>query len=208
MQDDTTVGTYMVSGDNEADAVWSRGGADSSLFTLTGTGMSRTLAFASAPDFETPADADMDNVYMVTLQVSDGAEDMASMAVAITVTNVDELGTLSGPETASSNEGDTDLGTYMLTAIEGGPTVTWSKEGVDADQFTLEVTDDMSRMLKFSSAPDYETPMGGAANDSNTYMVTVKAEAGGEMKMVEVEITVDNVEEDGAIILDTDVPGG
>ena len=42
----------------------------------------------------------------------------------------------------------------------------------------------MSRMLKFSSAPDYETPMGGADNDSNTYMVTVKAEAGGEMEMV------------------------
>ena len=38
----------------------------------------------------------------------------------------------------------------------------------------------MSRMLKFSSAPDYETPMGGAANDSNTYTVTVMAEAGGE----------------------------
>ena len=160
MQEDTTVGTYMVSGDNVADAVWSRGGADSSLFTLTGTGMSRTLAFASAPDFETPADADMDNVYMVTLQVSDGAEDMASMAVAITVTNVDELGTLSGPETASINEGDTDLGTYMLTAIEGGPTVTWSKEGVDADQFTLEVTDGHEQDAQVQQRPRLRNPNG------------------------------------------------
>ena len=33
----------------------------------------------------------------------------------------------------------------------------------------------MSRMLKFRSAPDYESPMGGANDDSNTYMVTVKA---------------------------------
>ena len=60
----------------------------------------------------------------------------------------------------------------------------------------------MSRMLKFSSAPDYETPMGGAADDSNTYMVTVMAEAGGEMEMVEVTITVDNVEEAGTVTLD------
>ena len=201
---DTTVGTYMVSGDNVADAVWSRGGADSSLFTLTGTGMSRTLAFASAPDFETPADADMDNVYMVTLQVSDGAEDMASMAVAITVTNVDELGTLSGPETASINEGDTDLGTYMLTAIEGGPTVTWSVEGTDMSDFMLDMVEgsDMSRMLKFSSAPDYESPMGGADNDSNTYMVTVMASAGGEMAMQEVTVMVTNMEEVGTVTLD------
>ena len=64
-------------------------------------------------------------------------------------------------------------------AIEDGPTVTWSREGVDADQFMLDGTG-MSRMLKFSSAPDYENPMGGADDDSNTYMVTVKAEAGGE----------------------------
>ena len=208
MQDDTTVGSYTVSGDNVADAVWSRGGADSSLFTLTGTGMSRTLAFASAPDFETPADADMDNVYMVTLQVSDGAEDMASMAVAITVTNVDELGTLSGPETASINEGDTDLGTYMLTAIEGGPTVTWSVEGTDMSDFMLDMVEgsDMSRMLKFSSAPDYESPMGGADNDSNTYMVTVKASAGGEMEMMEVTVEVTNVEEDGTVTLSSESP--
>ena len=208
MQDDTTVGSYTVSGDNVADAVWSRGGADSSLFTLTGTGMSRTLAFASAPDFETPADADMDNVYMVTLQVSDGAEDMASMAVAITVTNVDELGTLSGPETASINEGDTDLGTYMLTAIEGGPTVTWSVEGTDMSDFMLDMVEgsDMSRMLKFSSAPDYESPMGGADNDSNTYMVTVMAEAGGEMEMMEVTVMVTNEEETGSVSLSPESP--
>ena len=112
MQDDTTVGTYTVSGDNAADAVWSRGGADSSLFTLTGTGMSRTLAFASAPDFETPADADMDNVYMVTLQVSDGDEDMSSMAVAITVTNVQE------PGTVTLNPSGPSVGTEITATLE------------------------------------------------------------------------------------------
>ena len=61
----------------------------------------------------------------------------------------------------------------MLTAIEGGPTVTWSVEGTDMSDFMLDMVEgsDMSRMLKFSSAPDYESPMGGADNDSNTYMV-------------------------------------
>ena len=57
MQDDTTVGTYMVSGDNAADAVWSLSGADMSQLTLSTTGMSRMLSFNSVPDYEAPADA-------------------------------------------------------------------------------------------------------------------------------------------------------
>ena len=65
------------------------------------------------------------------------------------------------------------------------------------DQFTL----DSSQALKFTSAPDYESPMGGADNDSNTYMVTVMASAGGEEEMMAVAITVDNVEEDGTVTL-------
>ena len=79
-----------------------------------------------------------------------------------------------------------------------GPTVTWSKDGADEGLFMLVATG-MDRMLKFSSAPDYEDPMGGADNDSNTYMVTVMAKAGGEMRMVKVEVMVDNVNELGTL---------
>ena len=64
----------------------------------------------------------------------------------------------------------------------------------------------MSRMLKFSSAPDYESPMGGADNDSNTYMVTVMASAGGEMEMMEVTVMVTNVEEAGTVTLNPTRP--
>ena len=54
----------------------------------------------------------------------------------------------------------------------------------------------MSRMLKFSSAPDYEAP--ADADSDNTYMVTVKASAGGEMKMVDVTVMVTDVDENVA----------
>ena len=37
---------------------------------------------------------------------------MDMVEVTVTVTDVDELGTLSGSDTASIMEGDTDLGTY------------------------------------------------------------------------------------------------
>ena len=44
-------------------------------------------------------------------------------------------------------------------------------------------------------------PMGGSGNDSNTYMVTVKAEAGGEMAMLEVTVEVTNMDELGMVTL-------
>ena len=188
----TDVGTYMVSGGTmDATATWNVEGADADHFTITG-GM---LKFGSAPDFESPmGGADNDsNTYMVTVMASAGGEE-EMMAVAITVDNVDELGALGGSDTASINEGATDVGTYMVTGGTMDATATWNVEGADADHFTIT-----GGMLKFGSAPDYESPMGGADNDSNTYMVTVMASAGGEEEMMAVAITVDNVDELGAL---------
>ena len=48
--------------------------------------------------------------------------------------------------------------------------------------------------------------MGGADNDSNTYMVTVMASAGGEMAMQEVTIMVTNEEEAGTVTLNPTRP--
>ena len=87
------------------------------------------------------------------------------------------------------------MGTYTLTAIGDGPTVTWSLDGTDKSDFMLEGTG-MSRMLKFSSAPDYEAP--ADADSDNTYMVTVKASAGGEMEMVDVTVNITDVDENVA----------
>lgn len=59
------------------------GGADQGRFTITAAG---ALSFTTPPDFEAPADADSNNVYQVTLQVSDGTTS-ATLNLAVTVTN-------------------------------------------------------------------------------------------------------------------------
>jgi len=59
------------------------GGPDAAAFTLSGA----NLAFRSTPDFERPTDSDRDNVYNVTLGVSDGRGGTASQSVTVTVTN-------------------------------------------------------------------------------------------------------------------------
>ena len=202
---DTTVGTYMVSGDNAAMAEWSPlGGADMGLFELDVDGQEAMLKFKAAPDYEMPGDADGDNMYMVTIEVmyedDDGEMDMHSLPVTITVTNVEELGMLEGMSSDSVMEGMVDVGTYMVSGGTMADTATWSVEGADMGQFEVDGTG-MSTMLKFSSAPDYEMPRGAAKSDTNTntYMVTVKAEAGGEMAMMEVTVMVTGVDELGEI---------
>jgi glucose/arabinose dehydrogenase len=60
------------------------GGADRAAFAITAAG---ALSFVQAPDFEVPADADANNVYLVQIAVSDGMTS-ATLDLAVTVTNV------------------------------------------------------------------------------------------------------------------------
>ena len=76
-------------------------GDDESLFEISDAASATNgqLSFKSknAPDFENPADADMDNVYMVTVKVTDNGvtnknKMSATRDVMITVTNAEENG--------------------------------------------------------------------------------------------------------------------
>ena len=111
-QTDTTVGTYRVSGDNAATATWSLGGADRALFDLDVDGREATLKFKAAPDFETKADADANNIYMVTIQARHDADDTTTRDVTITVTNVEEDGTVTLNPTRPS------VGTAIAASLE------------------------------------------------------------------------------------------
>ncbi len=61
------------------------GGADSARFSFNS--QTQELRFAAQPDFESPADANRDNVYEVQLSVSDGANTVNQL-VRVTVTDV------------------------------------------------------------------------------------------------------------------------
>ncbi|HEX6915249.1 MAG TPA: LamG-like jellyroll fold domain-containing protein, partial [Chitinophagaceae bacterium] len=60
------------------------GGADAAKFSINGS--SGALVFVVAPDFETPADADANNNYEVTVRASDGTN-FDEQTITVTVTN-------------------------------------------------------------------------------------------------------------------------
>ena len=104
----------------------------------------------------------------------------------------DELGTLTADMVSPIEHPENSMDTVATYTVSGpmADNATWNVEGADANHFTIT-----GGMLKFSSAPDYEMPRGMAMSDTNTntYMVTVKASAGGEMAMQEVTVMVTNV---------------
>lgn len=59
------------------------GGADAARFQITAAG---ALSFIAAPDFENPADADQNNVYLVEIRVSDG-KTAAILPLSVSVTD-------------------------------------------------------------------------------------------------------------------------
>ena len=71
--------------------IWSLSGDDAEDFEISEDGM---LTFKESPNFEAPADMDTDNVYMVTVEASDGTTDNVMQAVTVTVTNAGEAGTV------------------------------------------------------------------------------------------------------------------
>ena len=108
------VATYSAAGPDAADATWSLSGADAGAFSISSAGV---LTFMASPNYESPADANTDNTYMVMVNANDGTND-AMKAVSVRVTNEEEMGEVTlwaGTDalTMAPQVGDTITGAVM-----------------------------------------------------------------------------------------------
>ena len=94
------VATFTATDPDGTRVVWSLDGTDKDVFAIN-TGV---LAFLKSPDFEAPLDvvgtfpstaAAEDNIYEVTVKATDETMKVGMKKVMVTVTNVDEAGTVS-----------------------------------------------------------------------------------------------------------------
>ncbi len=175
--------------------------ADGGKFEVSDTtGVSTSLSFKNAPDFETPTDVGdtaMNNTYVLTMKVTDdGSPAMSDThTYTVTVTNVNEapvitnlLDTPNVPENSS--------GTILLMAsdVDVPDTQTWSVESTD-DWDKFQVASGFLPTLSFKDQPDFETPSQSGETD-NEYVVTVKlTDSGGLSDTLTFTVTVTNVNE-------------
>ena len=179
----TAIGTVEAS-DADGDALaYFIQGDDSSLVTLTGN----VLAFAAAPDFEAPADANSDNVYKVTVVVSDGSSKDAK-DLEISVTNVNE-----GPQLivdTSYTVAENTATVATATVSDSSSAVTFSLSGTDSAAMTIGAS---SGVLAFAANPDFEAP--ADSDGDNVYNVTITATDDAGSNSEDVTVTVTDVVE-------------
>ena len=166
--DADTVGTYACT----------LSGADAADFACSISGSTVNIAFASSPDYENPADADTNNVYVVDVLINDGANDDANGATTLTITVADLNDQAPVYQAADADDaisvaegfgtGTLDAGTITDTDTVG--TLGCTLGGADAADFTCSISGNNAN-LAFAVNPDYENP--ADADGNNIYVVTV-----------------------------------
>jgi len=143
------------------------GGMDQSLFALdSNTG---DLVFNMTPDYEVPADANVDNIYEVEVTADNGAGTILIQPVTITVTDVqEELHFIN--DTATVAISFPENGTHVVydanaTAFLGS--ISYSLSGADAGAFNISAS---TGQFSFITPPDFET--------KSSYQVTIIAANG------------------------------
>ena len=152
------------------------------------------LSFANIPDFESPADAGRDNVYEVTVEAADDQGLTDSVAVTVTVTDVNEGPEVSGLQSLSLAENqatDRVLAFYAAADPEdqSGPITRWGLSGTDAGDFAVSETGELS----FRKVPDFERP--ADSDKDNVYSLSVRASDGRNYGYLAVTVTVTDVNE-------------
>ena len=178
----TVIATYEASDvDTSITLTWSKERNDAGDFVITknadGEG---ELKFANVPNYEIPADAGTNNVYDVTVKVSDGSL-TDTQSVVVTVEDVNETPVVSGDAGPSFAEiefdvDDADLtapdyviGTYAASDEENDD-IEWSVSGTDMAHFAIGPT---TGILSFNIRPDFENAVDMGSN--NTYEIVVEA---------------------------------
>ena len=140
--DTGTVATYRASGPGSDMATWSTEGADGGDFRINIDG---ELTFDPLPNFEMAADADMNNVYMVTVKATSGTNS-ATREVTVTVIDADDEGTVTLSSLAPKV--DTEITADLIdedTVTQNTVTWQWSRSMImDGTYDDIEMANSMT----------------------------------------------------------------
>jgi Ca2+-binding RTX toxin-like protein len=173
------------------------GGDDQALFSIDET--SGVLSFVSAPDFEAPGDTNGDNIYGVTVSVTDVFGAQGTQDITVTVSDVNEAPELAIVSTISVAE---DI-TFVVNAdatddsdAENAGLLYSLVGGADVGKFAINT---QSGALGFLDAANFERP--DDADGDNVYEVAVRVtDSGGLSDTRSIAITVTDAAEPDPLI--------
>ena len=196
-ENSTAVGTISANVDStQLSPFFSIIGVDSPRFTIglqTGE-----LVFKAAPDYERPADINMDNVYEVTVTATQGAfAEMRStlQEIRVRVTNIFDAPTFTSPTEFLTAEGSLNIATLAAVG-ESGKSLTYSISNT-----TVFSIDSATGQLSFNRkkfegnyhvGPSFEHPQG--ENGTNVYRGVVTVNDGTKSAQQSIKVTVTNMD--------------
>ena len=150
------VAQYTATDPENSTITWDLADEDESLFLISSSGV---LTFVSSPDYETPTDQGPDNKYQVTVEASTLNDTPATLAVTVTVTDVNELPAFDTATTSRSVSESASTGDDIGDAVDAddpdaGATLTYTLGGTDAGSFSIVAS---SGQLQVKDALDFET---------------------------------------------------
>jgi VCBS repeat-containing protein len=141
------------------------------------------VSFLAAPNYESPGDQGLNNVYNFTVNVSDGSI-VTSKAYSVSVGNVNEAPVFSIASAQSYVENSGATISVAANDPDASSSLTYTLSGTDASKFTIS----SSGVLSFSSAPDYEAPSDSGSN--NIFNVSVAVSDGVNSSSVALVISL------------------
>ena len=156
------------------------------------------VSFLAAPNYESPGDQGLNNVYNFTVNVSDGSI-VTSKAYSVSVGNVNEAPVFS--IASAQNIVENSSSTIVVTASDPDTSsLTYSLSGSDASKFSIS----SNGVLSFVSTPDYEAPSDYGSN--NVFDLSVSVTDGAYSSSVTLVITLtDDVSDNFGIALPRNV---
>ncbi len=160
------------------------GGPDQALFNVAANG---AVTFKTAPNYEIPTDSNTNNVYDITVRVSDGLLS-ADGQLQVTVTNINDLPPIYTGQVIFSNA-ENSKGLFQLSGTDpDGDNVGFRlAQGGDEALFSIDANNNLS----FNATPDYEAPTD--ANKDNHYQVEIELYDGVFTSVETLDIAVTNI---------------
>ncbi|MBT5280212.1 MAG: hypothetical protein HOL71_04205, partial [Euryarchaeota archaeon] len=180
----TAVDSFTVVDTDSGDVnTCSLGGADAASFACSVSSDSISIAFATAPDYESPGSAAGTNVYAMTATINDGVNTGSALSYTVTVTDATEIIILAGQTGSVAEDASAGDSVMTVTITDSTPTAILFSAGNGDGIFAIATSGAVT--IADATNLDYET--------TASYTLTIVAYDATSSDVESITISITNV---------------